>query len=221
MENFTFKLAMISIMGLLGLQKPISAQSSITIDASQVYSNFRFIDSLGVRDNSYSGAYSGAYSLGYRHTSAKGLLLSANIGMRKGGATMVIDNSNYEWSLQYMNLKIGAGYIYKLTKLGIYATISPYVACLLKANQRINNENFDIKKTKSIQNLDMGGVGTLGSQLSVSDYITVYGEVNYLMGLYNIEGSSRGNTFAWQKANGQQTYNRAFSATLGVSFTIK
>ena len=221
MKNFTFKLALIMIIGFIGIQKPISAQSSITIDASQVYSNFRFLDSLGVRDHSYSGAYSGAYSLGYRHIYAKGLLLSANIGMRKAGATMVVDNSNYEWSLQYMNLKVGAGYIYRLTKLGIYATISPYVSYLLKANQRINNENFDIKKTNSIQNLDMGGVGTLGTQLAVSDYITVYGEVNYLMGLYNIEGSSRGNTFVWQKANGQQTYNRALSATLGVSFSIK
>lgn len=221
MKNFTFKLAMIMIVGLLGLQNPISAQSSITIDASQVYSNFRFIDSLAVRDNSYSGAYSGAYSLGYRHTGTKGLLLSANIGMRKGGATMVIDNSNYEWNLQYMNLKVGAGYIYRLAKLGLYATASPYVSYLLRANQRINNENFDIKKTKSIQNLDMGLIGTLGTQLTVSDFIAVYGEVNYLMGLYNIEGSSRGNTFAWQKANGEQAYNRAFSATLGVSFTIK
>lgn len=201
---------LIIIISAVLLSQYSFAQSSITIDASQVVSTFKFTDSAGVQDKSYSPIYSGAYSLGYRYESEEGLLIRAGLGMRKAGATMDYDNINYTWNLQYADVKVGVGYIYNKVRLQPYLSASPYYAMLLKANQSLNNENFDIINSKSLQKNDYGVFITPGLQFKASDAISVYTEFNYMMGLRNLETSS-----------GQKSYNRAYSFSLGVAFTIE
>lgn len=192
------------------------AQSSFTIDASQLASTFKFQDSQGTADTSYLPAYTGAYSLGYRYASEGGLLVRANIGMRKAGATMIYDDANYLWDLQYADFKLGAGYMYNSTRFKPYLTVSGYYAYLLKANQTQGSTNYDLIKAEDLQRNDFGIVVSPGVQLSLSEFISVYSEFSYVMGLQNIET---------QKVEGstsvQEGYNRAYSLTLGLAFTIK
>lgn len=185
------------------------AQSSITLEASQVVSTFKFTDSAGVQDKSYAPIYTGAYGLGYRYASEGGLLIRAGLGMRKAGATMVYDHINYAWNLQYADVKVGVGYMYNKKRFKPYVTASFYYALLLKANQSLNNESFDIKDSKSLKTNDYGVFITPGLQFKASDAISVYTEFNYMMGLQNLE-----------TGNGQKSYNRAYSLSLGVAFTI-
>ena len=56
---------------------------------------------------------------------------------------MVYDGYNYLWDLQYTDIKLGGGYIYNAGRLKPYLSVSGYFAYLLKANQTINNQNFD------------------------------------------------------------------------------
>jgi hypothetical protein len=205
----TIIISVISLFFVLGEARMGFAQSNVTIDASQVVSTFKFTDSTGTQDKSYSPVYSGAYSLGYRYASEGGLLIRAGLGMRKAGATMVYDNINYTWNLQYADIKVGAGYIYNKASFQPYLSVSPYYAMLLKANQSLNNENFDIINSKSLQKNDYGVFITPGLQFKASDAISVYTEFNYMMGLRNLETDS-----------GQKSYNRAYSFSLGVAFTI-
>lgn len=191
------------------IKTSVMAQSSFTLDASQMLTNFKFIDSMGVQDKSYSGNYSGAYSIGYRYSSAGGFLFRAGIGMRKAGATLVYDATNYSWDLQYADVKLGIGYKYDAGRIQPYLTVSPYYAFLLKANQRINNEDFDIKNSKSLQKTDYGIFISPGTQIRISDDIAAYAEFSYLMGLQNIETDA-----------GQKGYNTAYALTVGVAFTI-
>lgn len=186
------------------------AQSAVTIDASQAFTNFKFTDSKGNVDNSYRALASGAYSLGYRYVSEKGIMFRASLGMRRAGATMVYDASNYSWNLQYADIKLGAGYMYKGGRFSPYLNVSGYYSMLLTAYQVLNNINYDIKNSKSIQNNDFGILVTPGLQFKASDNISVYTEFNYLMGLQNLETGS----------NGEKSYNRAYSMSLGVAFTI-
>lgn len=198
------------LTGMFIASTQVIAQSSVTIEASQVISTFKYIDSDGTRDKSYSGIYSGAYGLGYRYVSEAGLLVRAGLGMRKGGATMVYDNTNYTWNLQYADVKAGIGYMYNKKQFKPYLSASGYYAILLKANQSLNNENFDIKNSKSLKKNDFGIFITPGLQFKASDAVSVYAEFNYMMGLQNLEVDS-----------GQKSYNRAYSFSLGVAFTIK
>jgi hypothetical protein len=204
--------AAVLVAGCLSAVFDANAQTSAaTLDASQVISNFKFTDSEGTKQKEYSPLYTSAYSLGYRYKMESGLLLRASVGMRNAGATLVYDESNYSWNLQYADIKLGVGYAYSLNKLDVYLTASPYYAFLLKGTQRLNNEDFDIKTSGAINKMDYGVIISPGVSFNASDYITIYGEINYLMGLSNLE----------PKTTGQKAQNVAFAPTLGIAFTIK
>jgi opacity protein-like surface antigen len=200
------------LIGIISITTNLSAQqSSLTFDASQLYTSFNFTDSLGTKLNSeYSGIYTGAYNVGYNFTLDFGLFFHGGIGMRKAGATMVYDDINYMWNLQYTDVKLGVGYIYNENRFKPYFNSSSYFAYLLKANQSLNNENFDILKSKSISNIDFGVLITPGLKVEINKTISVFTEFTYLMGLKNLESSN----------NAQKSFNKGFGFSLGLSFNL-
>jgi len=199
------------ILGLMSFVISANAQSKITVNSSLMYTNFSFKDSQGAKDTSYTGAFSQAFHVGYRYMNARGgLLIRADLGMRNANATIFYDNSNYIWDLQYLDLKAGAGYLYSFGSIGAYMTLSPYFGYLLKGNQVLNNENFDIKKTQSLSNIDYGFFVSPGAQFNISENISFYTEFSYMMGLQNLETGE----------TGQITKNYAFALTAGVTFSL-
>lgn len=191
------------------------AQSSLTIDASQLSSNFKFVDSQGITDTSYLPTYTGAYSIGYQFATDGGIMVRTKIGMRSAGATMIYDDANYLWDLQYADAKLGVGYLFDLGMFKPYLTVSGYYAYLLKANQTQGSMNYDMIKAGEIQRSDYGFTASPGVQVNLSDYVSVYSEFSYLMGLKNIETQQLEGVDAIQEG-----YNRAYSLTLGLAFTI-
>jgi len=207
--------------GLIGTSSSIGAQSSITIDASQQVTNFVFKDSEGVQDNTYllfgsdnlyKSSYNGAYSFGYAYQLDSGIFFRGKIGMRNAGATMVFDAANYEWNFKYLNFQLGVGYAHQMGTFNPYIAVQGYFASLVKANQRINNEDFDIIDSNSIQKGDIGLNIPLGVRIDVwEDIISIYSEVSYLVGLKNIEKAS----------NGQESRNVGYMFTLGLAFHLQ
>lgn len=192
--------------------KAVNAQSGLTIDASQNITSFSFTDSDGVVDKEYNPNYSGAYSLGYRNILSSGVILRGSLGMRNAGASLVVDESNYTWNFQYAEAKIGVGYLYSLDKIGIYLTASPYFGYLLKANQSLNNEDFDIINSENIEKIDYGVYVTPGVNFAMSEFISAYLELNVMRGFSNIETSIN---------DTQSSNNTLYGCSLGLAFTIK
>jgi len=197
----------------------LKAQSAIDVEASQMVTNFVFTNSLGEQqssylvwkaDNEYKPAYSGAYHLGYSYTLDMGMFFRAHTGMRKSGATMVYDDANYQWDLQYLQGRLGIGYGYSIGMVAPYLCVSGYYSHLLKANQVIDNQEFNIKKSGDIEKNDFGLYTSPGVRIDASDYMSVYLELSYLMGLQNIETS-----------DAQESLNIANAFTVGVSFNIQ
>lgn len=208
------------VLGWVATTGHVKAQSSITIDASQQITNFVFTDGSGLQDNTYlmfgeenlfKPVYSGAYSFGYSYLLDVGVFFRLNVGMRNAGATMVYDATNYLWEFQYLQGKLGVGYAVNLGLVNPYLAVSGYYGSLLKANQRINNEDFDIIDSELIQKNDYGLNIPLGVRIDASEFVSVYTEVSYLMGLQNIETAD----------NGQEANNVGYMFTLGLSFTIQ
>jgi len=198
------------LLGFLFIVANANAQSSFTLEASQLYTSFKYTDSQGTSLNSeYSGIYKGAYGLGYRFTSLKGISIITGLGMRKAGATLVYDDMNYTWDLQYADVKLGFGYMFKKSKVRPYFNVSGYYAFLLSGFQTINNEDFDINDSKSLNNTDYGVLITPGVQFKFSDVISSYLEFNYIMGLQNLE-----------KDADQKSANIAYGLTLGISISL-
>jgi len=201
----TFYMVCLSI--LIGVQA--FSQSEITADVSQNITNFSFTNSLGDKVKDYNPNYSSSYMFGYRYNMENGLFFPFKLGMRKAGATYILDNSNYSWDLQYAETRLGAGYKYSLGNIGIHASLSGYMGFLLKAKQTLNNENFDIKESGDILKSDFGFVFSPGIDYPINDKLTLYFDLNYLVGLKNIEANTD-----------QKSKNRLFGATLGVSFAL-
>lgn len=188
----------------------VNAQSAFTIDASQLYTSFKFTDTEGNQlNNEYSGIYTGSYGIGYRYTMDFGLIIRPGVGMRSGGASLVYDDMNYSWKLQYADAKLGVGYVYKLKGINPYFIASGYYAYLLRGTQVLNNEDFNITQSGLLNRTDYGVVFNPGVEMIFSDYVSGYVELSYLMGLCNVETDE-----------GQNATNYAYGATLGVSFTI-
>jgi hypothetical protein len=190
-----------------GVLTSVKAQSSLIIDASQQFTSIRFTDTQGKDLNSeYSGTFTGAYNIGYRFISKGGFLLNSTIGMRKAGTTMVYDEMNYVWNLQYLNTNLGLGYMLINDVASPYLSISGYYAYLLRGFQTINNEDYDITKTESLSRSDIGMSINPGIQLSATQGISTYIEFNYILGLKNIEADEN-----------QEAKNFAYGFTLGFS----
>jgi len=210
-RNLPLKVSLILVMiSLISLEKA-NGQSFFNIEASQLVANFKFFDSDGVQDKTYSPIYTGAYNLGYSYEFEFGLLLSASVGMRNSGSTMVYDATNYRWDFQYLHNDLGVGYGFALGRFKPYLMVSGYSGFLLKANQRVNNEDFDIIDSESIKREDIGMFFSPGVKITLSDAISVYTEFNYLLGIRNIEIGE----------NVQKSQNFAYSLTLGLSFAIQ
>lgn len=184
------------------------SQSFITLDGSQVSSNFKYTNSSGQQDNSYSNNITGGYSLGYR-IYKRSIFFRLNVGMRKAGANLTDDNNTIIWTLQYSDLRLGIGYELNKWRLKPYLSASFYGAYLLKANQNINGKIYDLKSTDSFETTDLGVFIIPGAKFYISDYISIYGEFSYLIGLKNIETEVN-----------QKLYNKGFLLSLGIAATL-
>lgn len=185
-------------------------ESSFTIEASQLVSTFKFVDSDDVKQNSdYQSIFTGAYGIGYRNIFDNNILLKAGLGKRNGGANYVYDGMNYSWRLEYADVKIGGGYILKRRVFSPYFVVNTYYGHLLRGTQILNNEEFNITKSGVLKKSDFGLIGNIGLNFSISNFISAYAEGLYLYGLSNIE-----------KDSGQTSSNRGYGITLGLSFNL-
>lgn len=187
----------------------VGAQSSVNLEAAQVFATFKYIDSEGIEDNSYSYNVLSAYNIGYQYEKQNGLFVRANIGMRKAGANLVYNEVNYIWTMQYSDFRAGIGYHFTKWRLKPSLVVSPYYAYLLDANQTINDDNYDIKDNNSIKGSDFGIFISPGLNIILSNYVSIYAEYNYILGLQNIETAEK-----------EKLYNRGFSFNFGVSLNI-
>jgi len=198
------------MLGFIGYAATAEAQSSLIVEASPLYASFKFLDSQDNKLNSeYSGIFTGGYGLGYRLVTDGGFLLDVTAGVRKAGATSVVDEMNYTWDLQYANGQLGVGYMLVKDRFSPYLSVSGYYGYLLRAFQTINNEDFNIKESESINTSDYGIVISPGLQITLSDAISTFFEFNYRMGLANLE-----------KDEGQKSGNFAYGLTFGLSFSF-
>ncbi len=184
------------------------AQSTVTFDAGQVFSTYKYTDSQG-EEKSFSRNITGCFSIGYQYVTNSGLFIRVNAGMRKGGASIVYNEVKVSWQVQYADAGLGVGYIYNKWRLKPYLSVSPYYASMLKAEQTIGQDNYDIKKNKSMASSDFGLYISPGFKISLTNSVACFFEYREIIGLQNLETSSN-----------QKSYNRGSSVNIGVSVAI-
>ncbi|WP_027138368.1 porin family protein [Gaetbulibacter saemankumensis] len=185
-------------------------EPSFTIEASQLVSTFKFVNSDDVKQNSdYQSVFTGSYGIGYRNAFRNNVIFKAGLGKRNGGANYVYEGMNYSWRLEYAEAKLGGGYILKRRVFSPYAILNGYYGYLMRGTQILNNEEFNITKSEILKKSDFGIIGNIGVNFNISHFVSAYAEALYLYGLSNIEVDS-----------GQKSANRSYGITLGLSFNL-
>lgn len=209
-NKLIIRLVLVSIAFIAFESVSLAQNSSITIDASQNMTNFKFTDSRGEVDDSYKPNFSGSYNLGYRYNTDFGLFAGIKLGMRNAGASLIYDDANYSWNLQYVDTKIDIGYMHSFDKFSAYLAVSPYFGYMLRATQTLNHQDYDIINSGDLEKVDYGLFISPGVNFQINDYVSVYSQFNYMIGLQNLE-----------TIEGQESKNTLMGLSLGLAFDIK
>ncbi len=199
---------LIVLIAFIALFKPAFAQSNVTFDAGQVFSTYKYSDSLG-DEKSFSRNITGCFSIGYQYIIDNGVFIRVNAGMRKGGASLIYNDLKVSWQVQYADANLGVGYMYSKWRIKPYFSVSPYYAMMLKAEQTIGQDNYDIKENKSMAASDFGLYLSPGCKVSLTNSVSCFFEYREIIGLQNLENTG-----------GQKSYNRGSSINIGVSIAL-
>ena len=186
-------------------------QPTLTIDAGRVFSTFQFINSQGNQLTELTtNNTTTSFGLGYQYPLQNGLFIRANIGLRKGGASMIYEGLNINWNIQYADANIGLGYMYNKWRLKPYFSLSPYLGYMQKGSQTIGADTYDIKKEKSMKTNDFGLFFSPGLKIALTKSIAFYAEYKYILGLNNLETAT----------TDKKSYNRGWAINMGVAVTL-
>lgn len=203
------------IVALISCFRLVNAQSFMNIDVAQNFSTFKFSSNILddenlINDNQkYNQISSIAYGIGYTNLQSSGLFFSGGLGFRKAGASLIYKKNSFLWELQYIDAKIGVGYLYSRWIVKPYVYVMPYYAYLLSAKQSSGLNYYDIKTDNALKSHDLGLLLNAGLKVPVSYYADIFAEYNYNLGLRNIETAPE-----------QFLYNRGFAIKLGLSINI-
>lgn len=192
-----------------------------SIHFAQNYATFKYFDSEGKPNEHLTSDIKPSYGFNFNKAFPFGLFLRQEFGYKNYGAISMLDNNErINWSLHYLDLNIGAGYMYFKTKLKPYGGICFYTSYLYKADQIIGSRYYNLLVTNSIKKLDYGINSFLGVQypfllqhVPFTEYVAVFVEYRNVLGLNQLETNNEGSN--------QKLFNRANSFHFGVSFFMK
>ena len=152
----------------------------ISLNFSQTYSKFKFTDSEGKIDPNMNFVIHAAYALDYYKIFNFGLYFKPEIGYKNYGSNSSVNDVNLDWSLHYFDGSLGIGYILngKENKLKPFIGASGYISTLIKAEQTIGPNAYDMIKQNAINKIDYGLYGHAGLNISLNKAISIFLEYN-------------------------------------------
>jgi len=189
----------------------VNGQNNFGVFFSQNLSTFRFIDSEGNKDDlKFTIKY--AYGLTYQREFTENIFLEGLLSYSNKGANSSEGLMNLDWSFHYLNTAINAGYkIMYFCRLHPHGGLGVYYGRLLKANQFIGSEYYDLMPLNIISKNDFGVNIFAGLEYEYSNSGFIFLRLNQEMGLHQLEVSDQ---------DSQRMYNRTFSIQIGFLFKI-
>lgn len=198
----------LSILILLASLKISKAQSTFIVEVGTICTSFKFYDSLGNDLKSeYYGKLNNTFIVGYNHIFSESVLLGLKLGVRGAGANYIEDVYNYSWDLKYVDVRLNVGYILNIGKVDPFIDISGYYSYLVEGIQILNNQHYNIIKLSLLNRTDYGAIFASGVKFDFTDYLSGKLELNYLLGLKNIENNEN-----------QKAKNYAYGINFGLLF---
>lgn len=188
----------------------INAQNKVNVFFNQNFSTFRFVDSeKNISDLNYTIKY--GYGLSYQRVFGKHYFVEGLLSYNNKGANSTLDLKKLDWSFHYVNVGSNIGYKFIIGRLSPHFGAGLYYGRLLKADQFIGSDYYNLMILNDIKKNDFGANLLAGLEYEYSDKGTVFFRINESMGLLQLE---KGNVVT------QKMFNRTFSFQLGLFFSI-
>lgn len=202
---------LITLLFFLSIFLPMKSQNKIGVSFGQMYSTFRFKDSEGnIEDLKYTIKY--GYGVTWQQEIIESLFTEGSLSYNGKGATSTLGVQKLDWALHYVNAAVSAGYKMKIGRLSPHGGAGLYYGRLLKAEQFIGSDYFDLVETDYIKKSDFGANIFAGIGYDYSDNGSVFVRLNETIGLLQLEKDETAT---------QRMFNRTFSIQLGLFFTIQ
>jgi hypothetical protein len=187
------------------------AQSKVGVFFNQNFSTFRYKDSNGkIEDLDYTIKY--GYGLSFQKVLGKKLFLEGFLSYNQKGANSLLDLEKLDWSFHYANLGINAGYKLPLGRISPLGGVGLYIGRLMKADQFIGSDYYDLLKAGGIKKNDFGANFFIGLEYEYSQDGSVFIRFDETVGLLQLETD---------ETVSQKMFNRTFSIQIGLIFSIK
>lgn len=215
MKEFTLAIIFLFVSGYSWGQKFGSAYFA------QNYATFKYRNSSGNRNEFLATDIKPSYGFNFNKVYPNGLFHREEIGYKNnGGISMLSNNERVNWSLHYLDLNVGGGYMFKKFKIKPYAGFTFYSSFLFKADQIIGSKYFNLLDNRSIKRFDYGLNSFIGLQypfllqhVPFTEYVAFFVEYRNTTGLHQLERNQDGVE--------QKLFNRVNSFNFGVSFFMK
>lgn len=188
----------------------VQAQEQVGLHFSHNFSTFRFLDNEGEKEDlKYTIKY--GYGFIFQKQFGSNVFAESLLSYNNKGANSQIGNAKLDWSFHYVNMTLNGGYKLDLGRLHPYGGLGIYYGRLLKADQFVGSEYYDLMTMDIISMNDFGVNAFGGVEFAYSRSGSVFIRLNQEMGLLQLERA---------EDNIQKMFNRTFSIQLGLLFNI-
>ncbi len=188
----------------------VYGQEQVGLYFSHNFSTFRFLDNEGEKEDLKFTIKNG-YGFIFQKQFGSNVFAEGLLAYNNKGANSQIGNFKLDWSFHYVNIALNGGYRLNLGRLHPYGGLGIYYGRLLKADQFIGTEYYDLM-TMDIISMNDSGVNVFGGvEFTHSRNGSVFIRLNQEMGLLQLERADDDN---------QKMFNRTFSIQLGLLFYI-
>lgn len=189
----------------------LNAQYNIGVSFKQNYSTLRFLDSESNKED-LDFAINFGYGLSYQLEFSDEFYGEAMLAYNTLGANSTLGVQKLDWSLGYVQLGVHAGYKLDLRRLFPHVGLGAYYGRLMKADQFIGPDFYNLMDENDINKNDVGALIVAGLEYEYSRDGSVFIRFEESIGLLNLEQD--------QEAS-QSMFNRVFSIQLGLLFNIQ
>ena len=196
----------------LALQ-PLAAQPSLHLKSGLSASSFFFKNSKGETDKSFRYLISNYSALGCDANFGRHAIISA-LGFRQVGASTLISQTKVKWDIKYLDLNLGYGFNYYSSPkvmLGIGAGVN--LGILLKAEQSIGSEAYNLLKDNALRQIDLGANGFANAKIKMAEGVYLSLEYRYNVSMLNIETD--------KQAPAQTTRNQSHNFLAGIAINLR
>ena len=191
----------------------VIAQDNVSVFYAPTSSTFKYTDSQGNKDPNMRYQIRPSFGVNYSKVFNSGIFIRPEMGYQNLGAVSLLNDQKIDWSLQYLDLNFGCGYMMHLGPILPYVGIAPYISYLYNGKETFGTTVYDLLGADGFNQTDYGFNVFAGIKFQVSEYFSLFAEGRNTTGLVQLEKNS-------VSGQNEKTYNRAVSIHFGISFNI-